>query len=66
MLWLCNDQILLLTVLALYTGLLYNDHLSITIAEISSPKWSFYRGLTVYEDAKYDKSSGVAGAGYDA
>ena len=32
----------------LYTGLLYNNHLSITTTEISSPKWSLYTGLTVY------------------
>ena len=31
----------------LYTGLLYNDHRSITNTGTSSPKWSLYTGLTV-------------------
>ena len=41
------DQISLLTVLAVYTSLLYNDHLSIRITETSSSKWSSYTGLTL-------------------
>ena len=47
MLSLYNDQISLLVVLAVNTGLLYNDHLPITTAETSSPKWSLYTDLTV-------------------
>ena len=49
MLPLYNDQISLLTVLAVYTCLLYNGHLSITTTETSSPKWSLYTSLTVHQ-----------------
>ena len=48
-----NDQISLLTVLPLYTGLLYKDHLSITTTDTSSPKWSLYTGLTVVNIQSY-------------
>ena len=47
MLPLYNHQISLLTILLLYKGLLYNDHLSIMTTEIWSSKWSLYTGLTV-------------------
>ena len=56
MLPLYNDQISLLAVLADYTGLLHNDHLSIITSETLSPKWSSYTGLTVHGDPNTNTS----------
>ena len=54
MLPLNNNQISLLTLFwPLYTGLLHNDHLSITTAETLSPKWSLYTGLAALLKKKF-------------